>query len=134
VQVVGDLGGALARPDHGEPAGLLAAQFFDPLQQVVVVPNALSQLHAVGHLGFQAEPEDHVAAAVGHQLVTAPGSDGETAALRVDLDRGRAVPDQVGEPASRPRQVVVEFDAAGEHRFVVDEVDQPVLLVQIGEE
>ena len=52
----------------------------------------------------------------------------------VDPRDRAAVPHLRVDPFGRPGQVVVEFEPGREERLVVDEIDEPAAVVQVGEE
>lgn len=139
VQVRGDLGGALSGADDHEPRRCRAGTTGEVEQQVAAVPDPVvgddtgrqpgretgGEYEVAGpmHGGALAGVDQHV-----DQLDAVLGGH------RAYADHLVAVPDQVVHLGSGPFEVVVVLDPQRVERLVVDEVDQPALGVQVGQE
>ncbi len=142
VQVVGGLGGGLSGADDDEPAMGADRQFRCAVQQVAVVPDVRAGADPVRDAGAQPGPEYEVAGA-GGALRPGPGRGagddvqlvrGAGRTCRAYLDGLGGVVDQSTEGGGAPAEVVVEFEAGGEEGLLVDEVGQPVPVVQVVQE
>ncbi|CAM5549958.1 hypothetical protein STENM36S_01019 [Streptomyces tendae] len=139
VQVGDVLGGTLPGADDDEPGGRRALQRIDPGQQFGVVPDTVAALHALRHEGAQSGADDEVARPVEFQPL--PRADRHLQVVHdsvphdgCDTDDLVAVGDHVVDLGRGPLEVVVELDPQREQAFVVDEVDQPSLALQVAEE
>jgi hypothetical protein len=137
VQVAGHLRGALPGADHDDPARV--AQAGEPVEQLLAVPDPLVAHHPLRQDRFEPGREDQVTGAPGGQRAVTLADDHVQILDRPghrhrgDRDDLGAVLHLVGEGGGRPFEVVVELPPGGEHRLVVDEVDQAPFGLQIGE-
>jgi hypothetical protein len=106
------------------------------------VPDALGQLRTGRDRRHEAEGQHHVARAHARlRAADAAAHDhverfhGAVGLLdRPDVHHARVVDREVVQPARHPLQVVVELEPGRKDRLVVDEVGEPALALQVGEE